>query len=76
MRVGERGHARAGVRGPQRDQGAYPAVTAEPLYVITGDEPAQAVADDVDLGVSRPGADLVHPAAEQLGGGPQVAGER
>lgn len=74
--AGQWGDGRAPVRCAEGDQGADPLVTAQPLYVIAGDQAAEAVPDDVDLVVSGAGADLLDVPAEQLGCRTDVAGQR
>ncbi|GFN06490.1 hypothetical protein Smic_50460 [Streptomyces microflavus] len=46
------------------------------MYVVAGDQAAEAVPDDVYLALPGAGTNLLHVPAEQLGGGAQVAGER
>ena len=53
VRVRQRNHPGAGVRGAERDQRADAEVTAEPLHVVAGYQAAQAVPDDVDLLAAR-----------------------
>ncbi len=70
------GDGGAPVRGSERHQGAHPSVTAESLYVVPGDQAAEAVSDDVDPAVPGARADFLHMEPEQLGGGPDVACQR
>ncbi|ATL83585.1 hypothetical protein SMALA_3351 [Streptomyces malaysiensis subsp. malaysiensis] len=57
-RGGQRGRdTRAAVRGAERHQGVGAGVPAEALDVVTGDQTAQAVPDDIHLAVAGAGAD-------------------
>ncbi len=76
VKAGPGGDGGAAVRRAERDQGAHPAVPAQPLHVVPGDQPAEAVPDDVHPVVPGARADGLHLAAEQGGGGPDVAGQR
>ena len=42
--AGQRGDGGAAVRGAERDEGAHPVVAAQALYVVAGDQAAEAVA--------------------------------
>jgi hypothetical protein len=66
------GGNRARVRRAERHQRVHALVAAESLHVVTGDEAAQAVADDVDPLVTRLGDECLDLGGEVAPGLPDV----